>query len=193
MKRLLRRMLDPQEFLAEHGVRSLSRVHADHPYVFQHAGQSITVDYQPGDAESALFGGNSNWRGPIWMPANFLIIDSLRRFHGYYGDDFRVECPTGSGSLLTLAEIADEIAGRLVRLFLRGADGRRPVFGADGLQQTDRHFRDHLLFYEYFHGETGRGLGASHQTGWTGLVANLIVDTARRGVVVPSPAEETAA
>jgi hypothetical protein len=193
MKRLLRRMLDPQEFLADHGIRSLSRAHADHPYVFQHSRGTITVDYQPGDATSAAFGGNSNWRGPIWMPTNFLIIEALRRFHDYYGDDFKVECPTGSGTLLTLSEIADEIARRLMRLFLRDAGGRRPVFGTDGLQQSDPHFRDHLLFYEYFHGETGRGLGASHQTGWTGLVANLIADTARRGAAAPSPAEETAA
>jgi hypothetical protein len=161
--------------------------------VFWHAGQAITVEYQPGDSATALFGGNSNWRGPVWMPVNFLIVEALRRFHAYYGDDFKVECPTGSGTLLTLAEIADEIARRLMRLFLRGADGRRPVFGADGLQQSDPHFRDHLLFYEYFHGETGRGLGASHQTGWTGLVANLIADAARRGAPAPSRIEETAA
>jgi hypothetical protein len=174
MKRVLKRMLDEQEFLAPHGVRALSRYHAEHPYVFEADGMRHRVDYEPGDSRSGVFGGNSNWRGPIWFPVNYLIIEALQQFHHYYSDDFKVECPTGSGRYLTLREIADELARRLVGLFTRDAEGRRAVFGDRERLQRDPHWRDYLLFYEYFHGEDGRGVGAEHQTGWTALVAKLI-------------------
>jgi hypothetical protein len=174
MKRLLRRMLDPQEFLAPHGVRALSRYHADHPYTLNIDGASYRVAYLPGDSDSGLFGGNSNWRGPIWFPVNYLIIEALHHFHNYYSDDFVVECPTGSGQFLTLEQIADELSRRLIGLFRRDAEGRRAVFGDEDVLQNDPHWRDYVLFYEYFHGDTGRGLGAGHQTGWTGLVATMI-------------------
>jgi hypothetical protein len=149
-------------------------MHGEHPYVFEHEGIRLTVGYVPGDSATAVFGGNSNWRGPIWMPVNFLIIESLYRFHSYYGDDFRIECPVGSGTMLHLGEVAAELSSRLCRIFLRGPDGRRPIFGGSEKEQQDSHFRDNVLFYEYFHGDTGRGLGASHQTGWTALVALLL-------------------
>jgi hypothetical protein len=174
MKRLLMRALDETEFLSDYGIRSLSRYYSDHPYVTHCGDSELTVDYEPGDSTTSMFGGNSNWRGPIWFPINYLIIESLRKFHHYYSDDFKVECPTGSKQFLTLNGIADELTRRLTRLFLRDAAGRRPAFGADDKLQTDPHFRDHLLFYEFFHGDTGRGLGAAHQTGWTGLVAKLL-------------------
>ena len=175
MKRLLKRMLDETEFLSPYGVRALSRAHAETPYVYRHGGMDLTVSYQPGESDSGLFGGNSNWRGPVWFPVNFLIIESLQKFHHYYGDDFRVECPTGSGRFFTLNEAANELATRLTRLFLVDPQGRRPVHGANERLQTDPHFRDYPLFYEYFHGDTGRGVGAAHQTGWTGLVAKLLM------------------
>jgi hypothetical protein len=175
MKRLLRRMLDETEFLSAYGVRALSRVHEDSPYIYRHDGMDLSVRYQPAESDSGLFGGNSNWRGPIWFPVNFLIIESLQKFHHYYGDDFRVECPTGSGKLMTLNEIANELAGRLTRLFLANESGRRPVHGLNERTQADPNFRDYVLFYEYFHGDTGRGVGAAHQTGWTGLVAKLLM------------------
>jgi hypothetical protein len=174
MKRALRRMLDESEFLSPFGVRALSRYHAEHPYVFEAAGQRYTVEYWPGESYSGLFGGNSNWRGPIWFPVNYLLVESLQQFHHYYGDDFKVECPTGSGQYLTLVEIADELSRRLIRIFLRGDDGRRAVFGDDELFQREQHWRDYIPFYEYFHGDDGTGIGASHQTGWTGLVAKLL-------------------
>jgi hypothetical protein len=174
MKRLLSRMLDETEFLSDYGVRALSKYHADHPYVFRVNGMDLSVRYQPAESDTGLFGGNSNWRGPVWFPVNFLIIESLQKFHHYYGDDFKVECPTGSGRYVTINEVADEISRRLTRIFLRGPDGRRPVFGQDHRQQDDPDFRDYLLFYEYFHGDNGRGVGASHQTGWTALVAKLL-------------------
>ncbi len=174
MKCLLKRMLDETEFLSEYGVRALSRAHKDQPYVLQADGKTFTVGYQPGESESGLFGGNSNWRGPVWFPMNYLIVESLQRFHHYYGDEFRVECPTGSGKFLTLLEVASEIARRLAFIFLRDARGRRAVFGKDERLQNDPHFRDYLTFHEYFHGDDGRGLGASHQTGWTALVAKLL-------------------
>jgi hypothetical protein len=174
MKRVLRRMLDETEFLSDYGVRALSRYHADHPYVLEVEGLHYTVDYQPADSNSGLFGGNSNWRGPIWMPVNYLIIESLQQFHHYYGDDFKIECPTGSGQYLTLSQVADELSRRLVRMFARDDNGRRAVFGANERFQRDEHWRDYLLFYEYFHGDNGAGVGASHQTGWTGLVAKLL-------------------
>ncbi len=179
MKCLLRRMLDPNEFLSDHGVRSLSKYHAEHPYVFYVKGTAYTVQYQPAESTTGSFGGNSNWRGPVWFPVNYLLIEALQRFHHYYGNDFLVECPTGSGQKLTLWQIADELSRRLTHIFLRDAAGRRPVWGANERLQTDPYWRDHLLFYEYFHGDTGAGLGANHQTGWTALVAKLIEQIAR--------------
>jgi hypothetical protein len=174
MKMLLRRMLDEDEFLSDYGVRSLSRHHHDDPYAFWVDGRRLDVRYEPGESQSGLFGGNSNWRGPIWFPVNYLIIESLQRFHHYYGDDFKVECPTGSGVHLTLLEVATELSRRLMALFLRDANGRRPVFGRQQKLQNDPHFRDYVLFHEYFHGDDGRGIGAAHQTGWSALVAKLI-------------------
>jgi hypothetical protein len=174
MTKLLRRMLDESEFLSPYGVRALSRTYLDHPYDFEYDGVHYRVKYQPGESDSGLFGGNSNWRGPIWMQVNYLLVENLRRFHQFYGDGLTVECPTGSGVMLTLEEVADELCSRLLKLFRRGPDGRRPVFGSYEKFQTDPHFKDYLLFYEYFHGDNGRGCGASHQTGWTGLIANLI-------------------
>jgi hypothetical protein len=174
MKRLLSRMLDETEFLSDYGVRSLSKFHQNNPYVFEHAGNRISVNYIPGDARSGIFGGNSNWRGPVWFPVNYLLIESLQRFHSYYGDDFKVECPVGSGRLLHLGEVAVELARRLSSLFLRDANGRHPAIGDSPIEQTDPYFRDNLQFYEFFDGDTGRGLGAAHQTGWTGLVALLL-------------------
>ena len=174
MKCLLRRMLDATEFLSDYGVRSLSRRHRDAPYVFADGDRSFSVSYQPAESTSGLFGGNSNWRGPIWFPVNFLLIESLRRFHHYYGDDFRVEHPTGSGRLVTLSAIADDLTMRLTRLFLPEAGGRRSAARQHGARAEDPHFRDYVLFHEYFDGDDGRGLGASHQTGWTGLVAKLL-------------------
>jgi hypothetical protein len=175
MKALLRRMLNPDEFLSPYGIRGLSREYRDRPFVFEGAGERIEVRYQPAESDTRMFGGNSNWRGPIWFPTNYLLIESLQQLHHYYGDDFTVECPTGSGAYLTLKEIALELARRLEAIFLKQADGRRAVFGDVSKLQADPHFRDHLLFYEYFDGDTGRGVGASHQTGWTGLVAKLLV------------------
>jgi hypothetical protein len=174
MKRLLRRMLDETEFLSDHGVRALSRYHREHPYVFHWNGETMSVGYEPGESASGLFGGNSNWRGPVWMPPNFLLIESLQKFHFYYGDDFKIECPTGSGRFLTIDQVAAELSRRLARLFLRDEQGRRPFNGDDARLQNDPSFRDHIQFYEYFHGDSGRGVGASHQTGWTGLVAKLL-------------------
>jgi len=174
MKCLLRRMLDESEFLSDFGVRAISRYHLDHPYVFRANGTELTVRYQPGESESGLFGGNSNWRGPIWMPVNFLIIESLQKFHHYYGDDFKLECPTGSGKFMTINDVADELSKRLTRIFLKDDNGKRPVLRAHEKTHSDPHFRDYIQFYEYFHGDNGRGVGASHQTGWTGLVAKLL-------------------
>lgn len=178
MKRLLRRMLDPREFLSDHGVRSLSKIHATEPYELRVDGATLRISYEPGESQTGLFGGNSNWRGPIWFPINYLLIEALQKFHHYYSDDFRVECPTGSGQFLSLREIADELSRRLTRLFLRDERGRRPYAGDDARMQHDPHWRDHLLFHEYFHGDTGVGLGASHQTGWTALVAKLLLQQA---------------
>ncbi|MBM4242258.1 MAG: glucosidase [Deltaproteobacteria bacterium] len=179
MKCVLQRMLDETEYLSPYGIRSLSRYHRDHPYVYAFDGARYEVAYQPAESTSGLFGGNSNWRGPIWFPVNYLLIESLQQFHWYYSDDFTVECPTGSGNQLTLAQVADEISRRLIRIFTRGADGRRPVLGDSELLQQDPHFRDLVPFYEYFHGDDGSGLGASHQTGWTALVAKLIRQQSR--------------
>jgi hypothetical protein len=174
LRRILSRMLDEREFLSPFGIRGLSRAHAEHPYVMHVNGQEYRVDYQPAESESATFGGNSNWRGPIWFPVNALIIRALLQFFSYYGDDFVVECPTGSGNKMNLFQVSKEISGRLTRIFLRDENGERPVFGGAKKLQTDPHWRDHIPFYEYFHGDNGSGLGASHQTGWTGLVAKLI-------------------
>lgn len=174
MKELLKRMLDESEFLSEYGIRALSKVHQEHPYTFWTEESPLTVAYVPGDSDSGLFGGNSNWRGPIWFPVNYLIIESLQRFHYYYGDDFKIECPTGSGRYLTIDGVANELTQRLSKLFLRNDQGHRPLFGDDDKLQRDRHFRDYLLFPEYFHGDTGRAVGASHQTGWTALIAKLL-------------------
>ncbi len=174
MKRLLERMLDETEFLSDYGIRSLSRAHLNDPYVFSCMSNPLSVQYQPGESESALFGGNSNWRGPIWFPVNYLLVTSLRRFAEYYGTEFRIEYPTGSGKFVSIDAVADAVADRLTRLFRRDDEDRRPVFGTQEKFQTDPHFRDYILFYEHFHGDTGRGVGASHQTGWTGLVARLL-------------------
>jgi hypothetical protein len=171
---ILQYMLDEAEFLSPHGIRALSAFHRDSPYTMQVQGMPHRVDYEPAESTTEFFGGNSNWRGPVWFPVNFLLIESLQKFHHYYGPDFRVEFPTGSGEMKTLWEIAAEISRRLTRLFLRGPDSRRPVYGGSVRFQQDPHWRDLILFYEYFHGDNGAGLGASHQTGWTGLVAKLI-------------------
>ncbi len=181
MKCLLRRMLDASEFLSNYGIRSLSRFHRDHPYelacegrVLDCGGEPMVVRYDPAESTTRLFGGNSNWRGPIWLPVNYLVIESLQKFHHYYGDDFTVECPTGSGKTMTINEVANELSRRLGRIFLRDERGHRAAFDQRPQMQTDPHFGDYLLFYEHFHGDTGRGVGASHQTGWTGLIAKLL-------------------
>jgi hypothetical protein len=174
MKKLLRRMLDETEFLSEFGIRALSRAHSDNPYVFHVGATQLSVRYQPGESDSGLFGGNSNWRGPIWFPVNLLIIESLQKFHHYYGDEFKIECPTGSGKLMSIAEVAEELIRRLAKIFLKDENGLRPVFAHHPRMQVDPHFRDYLWFYEYFHGDSGRGVGASHQTGWTALIAKLL-------------------
>jgi hypothetical protein len=174
MTRILKRLLDESEFLSDYGIRAISKYHLEHPYHLEIDGQIETVKYTPGESDSGLFGGNSNWRGPIWMPLNFLIIESLQRYHLYYGNEFKVECPTGSGKYLNLNEVADEITRRLNRIFLKDDQGRRPVFGNVEKFQKDPHFRDYILFHEYFHGDLGTGLGSSHQTGWAGLIARLL-------------------
>ena len=181
LTRLLARMLDPAEFLSDFGVRGVSKVHGANPYVFRWNEMTFELAYEPGESRSGLFGGNSNWRGPIWMPINFMLIESLKRFHVYYGSDFRLELPYASGQTGSLADIASELSRRLASLFDRGSDRRRPFNGRAGLLQDDAQFRDHRLFYEYFHGDDGRGLGASHQTGWTGLIALLLADLAEVG------------
>lgn len=170
----LQPMLDENEFLSAYGIRSVSKFHKANPYNFYVDGQAHTISYQPAESESGLFGGNSNWRGPIWFPINYLLIESLQKFHHYYGDTLKVECPTGSGRMMNLDEVAVELSRRLIKMFLRNGNGERPIYGGLRVFQDDPHWRDHLLFYEYFHGDNGAGLGASHQTGWTGLVAKLI-------------------
>jgi hypothetical protein len=172
--RVLHYMLDEAEFLSPFGVRSVSKFHRDHPYVFHANGHEYRVDYEPAESGTTLFGGNSNWRGPVWFPLNFLLIESLQHFHYYYGDSLQVEYPTGSGQLKTLGEVATGLSHRLVQIFLRGPEGRRPLFGSTEKFQSDPNWKDLILFYEYFNGENGTGLGASHQTGWTALVAKLI-------------------
>ena len=174
LRRILTRMLDEKEFLSPYGIRALSRYHQDHPYIFRVDGQEYRVNYVPAESDSGMFGGNSNWRGPVWMPMNALLIRALLQFYLYYGDNFKIDCPTGSGNLMNLFEVAREISDRLTRIFLRDKSGRRPVFGGTEKFQSDPQWKDYILFNEYFHGDNGAGLGASHQTGWTGLVAKLI-------------------
>jgi hypothetical protein len=194
LRRILARMLDEAEFFGAHGIRALSRCHLDHPYVFNHDGQEHRVAYVPGDSDTGMFGGNSNWRGPVWMPINFLLYTALLRLYAYYGEDFKVECPTGSGQMMTLLEVAKELGERLCRIFLRDASGRRPVHGAAHKFKDDPHWRDLPLFYEYFHGDTGAGVGASHQTGWTGCVARIIQANAvlTKGLLLEPGAEAAA-
>ena len=174
LRRILTKMLDENEFLSPYGIRSLSKYHAEHPYLFHVNGHEYRVDYLPAESNTGMFGGNSNWRGPVWMPVNAIIIRALLNFYLYYGDNFKIECPTGSGKMMNLFEVGKEIADRLARIFTRDERERRPLYGGAEKFQTDPLWRDHLLFYEYFHGDNGAGLGASHQTGWTGLVAKTI-------------------
>jgi hypothetical protein len=184
LARILERMFDSDEFLSDYGLRALSRAHAENPFTCRVGEQTYTVGYEPAESSSGLFGGNSNWRGPIWFPINYLMVEALRKYHHHYGDSLTIEVPRGSGNRLTLGQAADELSRRLVRIFLRSspspkgeagpAGGRRPVFGGEPIFQNDPHWRDHILFYEYFHGDNGAGIGASHQTGWTALIANLL-------------------
>jgi hypothetical protein len=174
LRRVLAKMLDEQEFLSEFGIRALSRFHADHPYVFNAGGQEYRVSYLPAESDTGMFGGNSNWRGPIWMPVNALIIRALLQYYAYFGNNFTVECPTGSGRQMNLYQVAEEISRRLASIFLKDKDGRRPVYGGMQKFQEDPNWRDLIQFHEYFHGDNGAGLGASHQTGWTGAIARLM-------------------
>jgi hypothetical protein len=174
LRRILSKVLDANEFLSPYGIRSLSKFHEQHPYIFNAGGQEYRVSYIPGESNTGMFGGNSNWRGPVWMPVNIILIRALLNYYLYYGDTFRIECPTGSGKMMNLFEVAKEISDRLSRIFLQNEQGRRPVYGGTEKFQSDPLWRDHLLFYEYFHGDNGAGLGASHQTGWTGLIAKTI-------------------
>jgi len=174
LRRVLEVLLDENEFLSPHGIRSVSKFHEAHPFTLHVDGQEYRVNYEPSESRTGLFGGNSNWRGPVWFPVNYLLIESLQRFHYYFGDEFQVDFPTGSGVRMHLGEVAAQLSRRLSRIFLRDGQGRRPVFGGNEKYQTDPHFRDYPLFYEYFHGDNGAGMGASHQTGWTALVAKLL-------------------
>jgi hypothetical protein len=180
LARMLRYMLDEAEFLSPYGIRSVSRCHRDHPYVIDWNSQNLRVDYSPGDSTTNLFGGNSNWRGPIWFPINYLIVEALERYHHFYGTSFRVECPTGSGQLMNLDGVAREIKRRLAAIFLPGPDGTRPYAASLGRYANDPLWRDHLLFNEYFQGDNGRGLGAGHQTGWTALIADCLRSLAKK-------------
>jgi hypothetical protein len=189
LERILAYMLDENEFFGPYGIRSLSKYHLDHPFVFHLSGQEFKVQYLPAESNNGMFGGNSNWRGPVWMPVNGLLLRSLLNLYQFYGDDFKVECPTGSGKYMTLFEVANELAHRLARIFLRDADGKRPVYGGTKKFQDDPHWKDYILFYEYFHGDNGAGLGASHQTGWTGLIARALDLFAR---VTPESVLQTA-
>ncbi len=174
LRRVLARMLDPGEFLGDHGIRSLSRVHLENPYVFWSGNQEFRVNYLPAESDTGMFGGNSNWRGPIWAPINTLIIRGLLQMYSYYGDEFKVECPTGSGQYMNLYQVSEELANRMGAIYLRNHEGRRPVYGGMKKFADDPHWRDHLLFHEYFHGDNGAGLGASHQTGWTANIPSLM-------------------
>ncbi len=186
MKKILQYMLDENEFLSPYGIRAMSRYYLEHPFILDTHGAHYELRYDPADSTSRMYGGNSNWRGPVWMPVNYLIVESLRRFYDYYGDDFKVECPTGSGKYMTLWEVAEELAGRLMRLCLRDEAGKRAAFGDNQKMQTDPNFRDYLQFYEYFNGDNGKGLGANHQTGWTGLIASLISEHGQARVLNPT-------
>ena len=177
LKSLLKRMLDPQEFLSDYGVRSLSKYYAANPYELHRSYGDFTVKYDPAESSTVAFGGNSNWRGPIWFPINYLLVEALEKYHQFFGDEFEVEDPTGSGANLNLEQVAVELSRRLVNIFLRDKQGCRPVFGANMTFQNDPYWRNYIAFYEYFHGDNGRGVGASHQTGWTALVANLLERT----------------
>jgi hypothetical protein len=174
LRSILKFMLDEKEFLSPYGIRALSRYHRDHPYQLTAANMNYRVDYEPGESSTGLFGGNSNWRGPIWFPVNYLLVESLQKFHHYLGEAFKVEFPTGSGTMLTLWDVAGELSRRMTSIFLQDGSGRRPVFGNVEKFQTDPHWRDLVLFHEYFHGDSGAGVGASHQTGWTGVVTKLM-------------------
>jgi hypothetical protein len=174
LRRVLHRMLDPNEFLSDYGIRSISKCYERKPFIFEYPGGRSSVEYLPAESNTGMFGGNSNWRGPIWMPVNGLILRALYQFYQFYGDDFKIECPTGSGNLMTLFEVAVEISRRLSNIFLRDKNGRRAVYGGTEKFQNDPYWRDLILFHEYFHGENGAGLGASHQTGWTGVIAYLM-------------------
>jgi hypothetical protein len=190
LERILPYLLDENEFLSEYGIRSLSRYHLDHPFSFLLGGQEYSVQYLPAESNNGMFGGNSNWRGPIWMPVNVLIIRALLILYLFYGDEFKVECPTGSGNQMTLFEVAKEIGRRLSNIFLRDENGKRPVYGGAKKFQDDPYWKDYILYYEYFHGDNGAGLGASHQTGWTGLIARLLDIFARVDPQVALHAEQ---
>jgi hypothetical protein len=174
IERILAYMLDENEFLGPYGIRSLSRYHLEHPFLFDFGGHQYRVQYLPAESNTGMFGGNSNWRGPVWMPVNALLIRGLLNLYQFFGEDFKVECPTGSGNYMTLFEVAREIARRLSNIFIRDANGKRPVYGGTRTFQEDPHWKDNILFYEYFHGDNGAGLGASHQTGWTGVIARAL-------------------
>jgi hypothetical protein len=186
LERVLRYVLDEAEFLSPYGIRSVSRVYMERPFVFVAGGEEHRVEYDPGESTSGLFGGNSNWRGPIWLPLNFLLVEALERYHHFYGERLKVECPTGSGRWMNLGQVAREIERRLTRIFLADGDGQRPCHGGDPRFARDPHWRDLVLFHEYFHGETGKGLGASHQTGWTALVALCLEKLARSPASAPA-------
>jgi hypothetical protein len=186
MKSVLQKMLNSDEFLSDYGIRSLSKYHEKNPYTMKINGDSLSIKYTPGEADTRMFGGNSNWRGPIWFPINYLIIESLKKFDFYYGGDFSIEYPTGSGNFLTMDLIARELSMRCMKIFMRDEAGNRPVFGDNKKFQTDPHFKDYILFYEYFHGESGKGLGASHQTGWTGLVSEMIFKFYKESEFLPN-------
>jgi hypothetical protein len=190
LEKVLRYVLDEKEFLSPYGIRSLSRRHLDHPYVLKVDGHEYRVEYTPAESTTGLFGGNSNWRGPIWFPVNYLLIEALERYHHFYGDSFQVECPVGSGRMMNLGEAAREIASRLARIFLPDDQGRRPVHGGDHRYAQDPHWKNLILFNEYFHGDSGRGVGASHQTGWTALAIKCVEEMAKaRFKVIPSAPE----
>ncbi|TFH19954.1 MAG: glucosidase, partial [Bacteroidia bacterium] len=174
LRKILSRMLDENEFLGPHGIRSISKFHEKHPYVLHVNGQEFRVDYLPDESDNGMFGGNSNWRGPVWMPVNIMLLRALQQYYLYYGDNFKIECPTGSGNLMNLFEVSKEISDRLISTYIRDEKGKRPVYGGSEKFQTDPNWRDYILFYEYYHGDNGAGLGASHQTGWSGVVAKLI-------------------
>ena len=174
LRRVLKILLDEQEFLSPFGIRAVSRIHQEHPYTYRVGDREYRVSYLPGESDNDMFGGNSNWRGPIWMPVNMLILRALLQYYMYYGNSFTVECPTGSGKQMNLYEVAEEIGRRLFNIFLKDEQGKRPVHGDSRKFQEDPHWRDYPLFYEYFHGDTGAGVGASHQTGWSGAIARVV-------------------